>query len=112
VNIVSGARTEEECNEIDTGQFPIKREIINGIHFHYGETGGAAAGSVVGGPAYRTFHNHVCFELALRVATDNTPHDDSGVIVQFDSTKLEMQLRRILRTFQFVDHSAQRGGSK
>ncbi|MGA9473387.1 MAG: hypothetical protein WBV36_13050 [Terriglobales bacterium] len=111
VNIVSGARTEKECNKIDTGQFPIKREIINGIDFHYGETGGAAAGSVIGGPAYRTFRNGVCFELALRVATDNTPHDDTGLVVQFDSTKLEVKLRKILHTFRFVD-SAGRAKSK
>ncbi|MFZ3339547.1 MAG: hypothetical protein WA213_01605 [Terriglobales bacterium] len=112
VNIVSGARTEEECSKIDTGQFPIKSAIINGIHFHYGETGGAAAGNVIGGPAYRTFHNHVCFELALRVATDNTSHDDSGIVLQFDSTKLEMRLKKILYTFRFVDHSARRAGSE
>ena len=105
VNIIRSARTEEQCNQIDTGQFSIKKEIINGIRFHHGETGGAAAGNVVSGETYHAFHDGACFELAIRVISDNTAHDDSGVVVPFDSTKLEKRLKRVLRTFRFANRS-------
>jgi len=111
VNILSDAHTEAECNKIDTGQYPIKTARINGIRFHYGETGGAAAGNVIGGPVYRTFHEHACFELALQVVTDNTDHGIEDYH-NFDSTKMEKKLQRILHTFRFVRRSSDLPGSK
>jgi len=102
VNILRKARTEEECNKIDTGQYPIKRAVINGIPFHYGETGGAATGHVIGGPAYRTFHEHVCFEAALLITATGIGVYDPGTVKEFNSAKLEKQLDRMLHTFRFV----------
>ncbi|MGA2459765.1 MAG: hypothetical protein ABSF85_19540 [Terriglobales bacterium] len=101
VNILREARTEEECNKIDTGQYPIKKAIINGVPFRFGETGGAATGHAIGGPAYRSFHERVCFELALLIAVTSSGYDTDAV-KQFDSSKLEEELDKMLHTFRFV----------
>jgi hypothetical protein len=84
VNILRDARTKKECNKIDTGQYPIKQAIINGVHFRYGETGGAATGNAIGGPAYRTFREHVCFEVALLITATSIGSYDPGTVKEFD----------------------------
>ena len=48
VNVLRDRRTEKECNRIETGSDPVKTKTINGIHFHYGMTGGAAGGHAKG----------------------------------------------------------------
>jgi hypothetical protein len=67
VNVLRHKRTEQDCNHIDTGSYPINTTTINGVHFRYGKVGGAALGHSEGGTAYRTFHDNVCFEIAIGI---------------------------------------------
>ncbi len=101
VNILRDRRTQKECSQIDTGSDAMREKTINGIHFYYGETAGAALGHWQGGPIYRTLHDGVCFELAA--ATSSV---DAQAIYpptkQFESQKLDEDLDAIIQTFRFV----------
>ena len=102
VNVLRDRKTEQDCNKIDTGQYPIKTETINGIRFHYGETGEVAAGNGGGGPVYRAFYQNVCFEVAAVTAWTNIGNYDPGEIKAFDSKELNKLLLRVVHTFRFV----------
>ena len=103
VNVLRDARTEQQCAAIDTGSYPIRKVRIGGLRFYFGETGGAAAGTTIGGPVYRTFHEETCFELAALLVTDNTEHEP-GEVKKLDTAKLEKQLDRIVQTIRFSGH--------
>src|SRR5580658_2416360 len=102
VNVLRDRKTEQDCNNIDTGQHPKKTETINGINFHYGETGEVAAGNDGGGPVYRAFYQNVCFEVAVVTAWTNISAYDSGEIKAFDSKDLDKLLLSVVHTFRFV----------
>jgi hypothetical protein len=100
VNVLRAARTEQQCAAIDTGSYPVRKTRIGGLRFYFGETGGAAGGTAIGGPVYRTFHEGTCFELAALFVTDNTEHEP-GEVRKLDAVKLEKQLDRIVHTIRF-----------
>jgi hypothetical protein len=102
VNVLRDRKTEQDCNNIDTGQYPIKTEAINGINFHYGETGEVAAGNDGGGPVYRAFYQNVCFEVAAITAWTNIGGNNPGDIKAFDSKVLDKLLLSVVHTFRFV----------
>jgi hypothetical protein len=102
VNVLRDRKTEQDCNKIDTGQYPIKTETINGIRFHYGETGEVAAGNDGGGPVYRAFYHNVCFEVAALTAWTNMVNDEPQDNKAFDSKELDKLLLRVVHTFRFV----------
>jgi hypothetical protein len=102
VNVLRDRKTEQDCNKIDTGSYPIETESINGIKFHYGKTGSVAAGHSEGGPVYRAFYQNVCFEMAVGIASTDTVNDDPGDIKPFDSAELEKLLDRMVHTFKFM----------
>jgi hypothetical protein len=109
VNVLRDRKTEDDCNKIDSAQYPIKTETINGIEFHSGETGEVATGNNGGGPVYRSFYHDVCFEVAVVTAWTNMSAYDSGEIKAFDSKALDKLLEKVVHTFKFV--SAVRDGS-
>jgi hypothetical protein len=102
VNVLRGTKTEQDCNKIDTGQYPIKTETINGIRFHYGETDEVAAGNAGGGPVYRAFYQNVCFEVAAITAWNTMVSDEPDDNKAFDSKDLDKLLLRVVHTFRFV----------
>jgi hypothetical protein len=102
VNVLRDRKTEQDCNKIDSGSYPINIEPINGINFHYGDTGEVAAGHSEGGPVYRAFYQNVCFEMAVGTAWTTMGNDDPGHIKPFDSAELEKLLDRMVHTFKFV----------
>lgn len=104
VNILRDLRTEKQCASIDTGQYPIRKTTIHEVPFHFGETGGVAAGTVDVGTSYRTFHENICFELRIRLVFDNTAHDPDD-IKEISTTELQNRIHRVLRTFRFVTKS-------
>src|SRR5882724_13284612 len=55
VNILRDARTDEACSKINTGSYPLRIKLSNGIRFHYGMQGGVGMGHAGGGLAYRAF---------------------------------------------------------
>src|ERR1700693_1729658 len=102
INVLRDMRTEQDCSKIDTGSSPIKTETINGIKFHYGTTGEGATSHGKGGPAYRAFYQSVCFEIASAIAATNIGAYDPGAIKQFNSTKLDELLAKMVHTFKFA----------
>lgn len=103
VNVVTVARTEKECNEIETGSNPITTKTINGLLFHYGEDGdGVAAGSAKTSLVYRTFYNKVCFELSVNFAIANFENFEAGTIKEFDGAKLLNDFDAMVNTFRFT----------
>jgi hypothetical protein len=102
VNVLRGRKTEQDCNKIDTGQYPIKTETINGIRFHYGETDEVAAGNAGGGPVYRAFYQNVCFEVAAITAWNTMESDEPDDNKAFDSKDLDKLLLTVVHTFRFV----------
>jgi len=67
VNVLRDARSESECNSIDTGSSPIKTAKIHGAKFHFGDESEAGLGSSRSMTEYRTLYQHVCFEVAVLV---------------------------------------------
>ncbi len=104
VNILRELRTEKECYKIENVSLPIQKITLNGIPFHYGDIGEGGLGHGIGGPAYRTFREHVCFEVALLITATSISVYDPGTVKEFDSATLEKQLDRMLHTFRFVSH--------
>jgi hypothetical protein len=104
INILRDRRTQEDCNQIDTGSDPINEETINGVRFHFGETDGAAASHAIWGPAYRSFHENVCFELAVGITATSLGVYDPGTIKEFRGAKLLQELQAMVHTFRFVGH--------
>lgn len=104
VNILRGLRTEEECYKIENASPPIRMTTLNGTRFHYGDIGEGGLGHAIGGPVYRTFYEHVCFEVALLTTETSIGGYDPGTVKEFHSAKLEKQLDRMFHTFRFVGH--------
>lgn len=102
VNILRDFRTDEACSKIDTGSYPVKTKVLNGVLYHYGMTGDAATSHSEGGLAYRALHNGVCFELAVGVSETSLGAYDPGAIKAFDATKLERELDKVVSTFRFT----------
>ncbi len=101
VNVLRDLRTEQDCNHIDTHSSPIKTEIINGINFHYGDTGSAGLGHGEGGPSYRVFYQNVCFEIAVGIAVTTARAGEPG-IKKFDQRKLDKVLNEMVHTIRFI----------
>jgi hypothetical protein len=102
VNVLRDRKTEQDCNKIDTGSYPIETESINGIKFHHGKTGSVATGNSEGGPVYRAFYQNVCFEIAVGTAWTTAVTDDPGHNKPFNPVELEKLLDRMVHTFRFV----------
>lgn len=102
VNIIREARSEEECNKIDSS--PLKRTIINAVRFRWVGTSTIAVSHAVGGRSYRSFHEHICFELATGVASVSLDPPAAAEDLQRAFRKLEEQLDKVVQTFGFVGH--------
>lgn len=102
VNILRDFRTDAACSKIDTGSYPVKTKILNGVLYHYGMTGDAATSHAEGGLAYRTLHNGVCFELAVGISETNPGAYDPGAVKVFNAAKLEKELDDTVSTFHFT----------
>jgi hypothetical protein len=77
VNVLRGRKSEQECNNIDIGSGPpVKTIALHGTLFRYGNTGEGGLGSGRAMTEYRTFYQHVCFEVALVVAESNMGPED------------------------------------
>jgi hypothetical protein len=102
INVLRDIKTESDCGKIDTGQYPIQTENINGIKFRRGLTGEGATSHSKGGPTYRTFHQSVCFEIAAATAQVSIGAFDPGAIKAFDSARVDKLLDKVIHTFRFV----------
>jgi hypothetical protein len=101
INILRDLKTEQDCAAIDTGQYPVKTQMINGTRFRYGLTGEAGLGNSKGGTAYRAFHERVCFEVSTATAQSSLGAFDPGTVKAFDAGKLDRILDQMVHTFKF-----------
>jgi hypothetical protein len=103
VNVLRDARTEQDCDDIR--QIPngaaAKSETINGVRFHSGYLVDAGLSHYEGGPAYRVFHQNVCFEVAAMIASTSFGAYDPGAIKEFHPAKLEKLLGQMVHTIHF-----------
>jgi hypothetical protein len=67
------------------------------------ETDGVAAGNLIEGQAYRSFHGDKCYELDIRIAFPNAA-DYQPATKSFDIKTVRRDLKRTLRTFQFTQY--------
>jgi hypothetical protein len=105
VNILRGKKTEADCNDI---RFNVTSPTtIHGRPFYYAETGSVAAGSSAGGTTYRTYYQHVCFEIAVGTAQSDIPpaqYAESGIkpLNQRTFHEIQKQMDKMLHSFTFV----------
>jgi hypothetical protein len=107
VNVLREALTATECDRIETDSGPIRTKTINGVVFHYAETGDGGLGSYRNVVAYRVFHEHVCFEVALVTAqSDLSAQDmqDAGLTPANPRTlqSLDTVMSQMMNSFAFV----------
>lgn len=102
VNVLRDKRTEQDCDKLDMGQNPIKTKTINGIRYHYGMAGGAAAGNWAGWAKYHAFYDKVCFELAANTSGVNPGGYEPGTFKEVDEAKLDKELDAIVNAFRFT----------
>jgi len=102
VNVLRDLRTQKDCETIDSNSPPAKAETINGINFHYAETGSVGLGNSEGGPAYRALYQNVCFEVSIGIAESSADDGEPGSPKPFDSTRLEKELIEMVHTFRFT----------
>ncbi len=97
VNVLRDNTTNAQCDNIYS--LRMKTSVIHGMRFHYADVGSAAAGSSAGGPDYRAFYRHVCFEIAL-----TTAQSDIGA-VQYAEYGIEPVDKNALKKVQDEMHA-------
>ena len=107
VNVLRELKTDIDCNTIKDGSAPTKTIKIHGTLFHYGETGEGGLGSSRGMTEYRTFYQHVCFEVAVVNAVTDLRPEDVGQASYRPVNRREWrrfwdELDRMLHSFTFV----------
>jgi hypothetical protein len=84
-----------------------KIKNINGINFHYGESGGAATGHQGINNIYRKFYNDLCYEVKETISTssceNNFPDICPNKFTKEDEGKVFQYFDQILSTFKFTD---------
>ncbi len=113
-NFQAAAFSVSELKEVNTeskclsGEEPLphtvvsRSEMVNGVKFVVTESAGAAAGNLMNGFVYRSFHGKTCYELDLRIAYSNPGNYDPGAIKIFDSEEVRKRLKEVLETFKFL----------
>lgn len=98
-------KTENECSQLPEPPPRVgatKTVVINHTKFQLTETDGVATGNYVDGYAYRSFHNHKCYELGIRVAYSNAANYDPGTIREFNLEEVHRRMAVILNSFKFL----------
>ena len=95
--------TKDGClNVAEPNARNLRNEKVNGVTFTISETGGVAAGNLMDGEIYRSFHQNKCYELDIRIASSNIGNYDPGSVREFDHDAVYRSLKSVLSTFQFV----------
>jgi len=105
VNQLKEADTESKCLSVDEPSphdGASRSEMVNGVKFAVTESDGAAAGNLIDGYVYRSFHEKTCYELDIRIAYSNPGNYDPGAIKVFDSEEVRKRLKEVLETFTFL----------
>ena len=106
VNELKEPRDEVECLKMQGPPASVGKahtEAVNGIRFTVTQTDGVAAGNLIEGQAYRSFHGDKCYELDIRIAFSNAADYESAK-KSFDIKAVRRDLKRTLGTFQFTQY--------
>jgi hypothetical protein len=106
VNELKEPRDEAECLKMQGPPSSVGRahtEAVNGIRFTVTETDGVAAGNLIEGRAYRSFHDDKCYELDIRIAFSNAANYEPAT-KSFDIKAVRRDLKQTLGTFQFTQY--------
>lgn len=105
VSELKEAKSESECVKLKEPPPQVGKphsEILKGVTFVVTETDGVAAGNLIDGYAYRTFHKNKCYELDIRIAFSNVANSDPGTMKNFGHKAVQGQLKQVLDTFEFA----------
>ena len=105
VNELKEARSEAECLKVKESPPHVRKvhtQIVNRMRFMVTETDSVAAGNLIDGYAYRSFHRNKCYELDIRIAFSNPANADPGTMKNFDPKAVQRQLKQVLDTFEFT----------
>jgi len=102
VNQINAITTDGCLNIAESNVRTLRKEQVNGVTFSVIETGGVAAGNLMDGEAYRSFHQNKCYELDISIASSNIGNYDPGTVRGFDREAVYRSLKSVLNTFQFV----------
>lgn len=105
VSELKAATTQAECLKVEEPPPHVgraRRETLNGVTFRVIETDGVAAGNLIDGYVYRSFHRDKCYEMDLRIAFSNPDNADPGTMKNFDLAVVHHRLKQVLDTFKFV----------
>ena len=104
VNELKEVKNEAECESLKEPPPQVgkpRSEILRGVKFVVTETDGVAAGNLIDGTSYRTFHRNKCYDLDIRIAFSNAANADPGR-KSFDAKAVQRQLKQVLNTFEFA----------
>lgn len=105
VNELKTVVAESECMKVDEPPPHVgnaRKESVNGVVFTVVETDGVAAGNLIDGHIYRTFHNGKCYELDIRIAFSNIANYEPGAVKSFDLDKVQRTLKAVVPSFTFL----------
>lgn len=105
VNELKEVKSEAECESLKEPPPQVGKphsEILKGVKFVVTETDGVAAGNLIDGYAYRSFHKNKCYELDIRIAFSNLANYDPGTMKNFRLKAVQGQLKKLLDTFEFT----------
>lgn len=101
INQVNATTMGRCLNIAESNVRTLRKEKVNGVTFTVIETDGVAAGHLMDGEAYRSFHQNKCYELDIRIASSNIGNYDPGTVRGFDRETVYSSLKSALNTFQF-----------
>ncbi|MGA8087850.1 MAG: hypothetical protein WCA10_11115 [Terracidiphilus sp.] len=107
VKVLRGFKSEKDCNTMEFGSGPTGTIKIHGVLFHYGDMDEAGGGSSIGATEYRTFYQHVCFDVSVAMAMTDIAaehEEDEGYrpVNKRAWRRLWKNMDRMLHSFRFV----------
>ncbi len=94
------------CKMADNGGQTVtlsETKDINGVTWHYGIVGDAAAGTSFTTTVYHALHGDTCVELTSTIAAGNIGNWEPGAIEQYDETAVKKQLEDLIMTAKFTN---------
>jgi hypothetical protein len=97
-------KSEKNCYAAldGSGQQITETATVGTNTFHVARAGDAGAGNLYSSTIYRMMMNGGCFEAVTTLHTSNIGNYDPGTVKEFDKTKTDTMLKKVLETVTFV----------
>lgn len=108
VSEIQAAKTEKECLQGSPNWFVINstagETTINHVSFKTFEIADNWTSGGQSGPAYRTFHNGMCYELGIQTSTSRAEYEPGTVkpVTKKDWSEVGDRLKQPLNSFVFL----------